>query len=118
MSLAVFQSMLISDVAISRRQRSPDGQGGWPFTYEAVGTVRGRIRPASSSEREAAQKEERQITHVLYVVAGTDIERGDRVTVDGLTVDVEAIREPSRAGHHLEIDCRERQVEVSEEDGS
>jgi SPP1 family predicted phage head-tail adaptor len=118
MSLGVFQSMLNKDVAIEHRQRTPDGQGGWVIGYVAGDTVRGRIRPASSSEREVAQKEERQITHVLYVVAGTDIRRGDRVTVDGLTVEVDAIREPSKAGHHLEIDCLEKQVEEPEEDGS
>jgi SPP1 family predicted phage head-tail adaptor len=119
MSLIVFQSLLNNDVAIERRQRTPDGQGGWAIGYLAGDTVRGRIRPASSSEREVAQLEERQITHVLYVLAGTDIERGDRVTVGDLVVEVEAIREPSKAGEHLEIDCRERQVEVaSEEVGS
>jgi SPP1 family predicted phage head-tail adaptor len=118
MSLGVFQSLLNNDVAISRRQRSPDGQGGWPISYVTIGTVRGRIRPASSSERELALREERQITHVLYVIADTDIKRGDRVTVDDLVVEVEAIREPSKAGEHLEIDCRERQFEEAEEDGS
>lgn len=116
--MSVFTSLLNNDFAISRRRRTPDGQGGWVIDYVAQGTARGRIRPASSAEREVAQREERQITHVLYVVAGTDIERGDRVTVGDLTVDVEAIREPSKAGEHYEIDCRERQVEVSTEEGS
>lgn len=117
--MSVFTSLLNNDVAISRRRRTADGQGGHVIDYVAVDTVRGRIRPASSSEREVAQREERQITHVLYVVADTDIERGDRVVVGDLTVDVEAIREPSKAGKHLEIDCRERQVEVAtEEEGS
>lgn len=109
--MTVFQSLLNHDVAISRRQRTADGQGGHVISYTAVGTVRGRIRPASSTEREVAMVEERQITHVLYVVADVDIARGDRVTVDGLTVEVDAIREPSKAGEHLEIDCQERQVE-------
>lgn len=118
MSLGVFTSLLNNTASLYRRRRTSDGQGGWVIDYVANGTAACRIRPASSSEREVAMKEERQITHVLYVVADTDIERGDRVTVDGLTVDVDAIREPSKAGHHLEVDCLERQVEVSEEDGS
>lgn len=118
MSIIVFRSLLNNDVAIEHRLRTPDGQGGWVISYTAGNTVRGRIRPASSSEREVAQKEERQITHVLYVEDGTDIQRGDRVTVADLVVDVDAIREPSKADHHYEIDCLERQPEVSEEDGS
>lgn len=112
----VFNSLLNNDVVISRRRRTTDGQGGWVIDYVPVGTVRGRIRPASSSEREVALREEREVTHVLYVGAAADIERGDRVVVGDLTVDVEGIREPSLAGHHLEIDCSERQPEVSAEE--
>lgn len=114
--MSVFESLLNNDFTIERRRRSPDGRGGWAIDYVAVGVVRGRIRPASSREREVAQQEERLITHVLYVVAGTDIARGDRVTGAGLTVEVQAVREPSRAGEHLEIDCRERQPEQSLEE--
>lgn len=111
MTLAVFESLLNHDVAIERRRRSPDGQGGWAIDYQPVETVRGRIRPANSTEREVAMADERQITHVLYVKADADIARGDQVTVDGLVVDVVAVREPSKAGAHYEVDCRERQLE-------
>jgi SPP1 family predicted phage head-tail adaptor len=123
--MSVFQSLLNNDFAVSRRRRSPDGQGGWAIDYVPNGTVRGRIRPATSRERVEAQQESRDITHVLYVVHGEDIERGDRVVTgpstgsgQALTVDVEAIREPSKAGEHLEIDCLERQPEQSVEEGS
>lgn len=111
--MTVFESLLNNLFTVERRRRSPDGRGGWAIDYVQIDPMLGRIRPATSREREVAQLEEREITHVLYVVAGSDIARGDRVTGDGLTVDVRAIREPSRAGEHLEIDCRERQVEIS-----
>lgn len=114
--MTVFESLLNHDFAVSRRRRSPDGQGGWSISYVEVGTVRGRIRPSSSTERITARSEEREITHVLYVTADADIERGDLVTGDDLTVEVLAVREPSRAGEHLEIDCEERQIEVSQEE--
>lgn len=115
--MSVFTSLLNHDFNISRRRRTSDGQGGWAIDYVTVGTVRGRIRPASSAEREAAAQESRQLSHVLYVLAGTDIARGDEVEQDELVVDVMAIREPSRAGEHLEIDCFERQVEATVEEG-
>lgn len=116
----VFQSLLNHDFAVRRKRRTSNGQGGWPEDFVLVATVRGRLRPASSAEREAALLEERQITHVLYVLAGADIARGDQVEGGGLTVDVQAVREPSQAGEHLEIDCLERQFETSapEETGS
>jgi len=100
-------------VTVWRRERTPDLQGGWPITYEQVGTPRGRVRPASSAEQETAAAQGREITHVAYVLHGTDIVRGDQVDVDGLTLDVLGVREPSRAGYHLEVDCRERQAETA-----
>jgi SPP1 family predicted phage head-tail adaptor len=112
--MTVFESLLNNAFAIERRVRTHDGQGGWTITYQAVGTVRGRIRPASVAERDLAQAEQREVSHVLYLVDGADIERGDRVTVTGeLTVAVLGIREPSLADHHLEIDCLEIQREVA-----
>ena len=114
----VFESLLNQEYTISRRSRLSDGQGGWAVTYEALGAVEGRLRPASSQERDVAAQEERRISHVLYVVAGTDIVRGDQVEGDGITVDVVAVREPSRADHHLEVDCWEGQAEVGVEEGS
>ena len=111
--MTVFESLLNNTFTVERRTRTADGQGGWTIGYAAAGTVEGRIRPAGSVEREVAITEERQISHVLYVVAGEHIERGDRVTCGTLVVEVLGIREPSLAGKHLEIDCLERQVEVS-----
>ena len=104
--------------SVSRRKRVSDDQGGWAIAYQENGTVAGRIRPANSTERVVADSEEQQITHVLYTLAGVDIERGDIVTCDDLTVEVLGIREPSLAGKHWEIDCLERQNEVTEELGS
>jgi SPP1 family predicted phage head-tail adaptor len=109
----VFQSMLNHPFTITRIRRTPDGQGGWPIDFVPVEQVAGRLRPASSTEREAAMLEERQITHVLYVLYGTDIARGDMVEGGGLTVEIQGIREPSQAHEHLEIDALEIQKEVS-----
>jgi SPP1 family predicted phage head-tail adaptor len=114
MTLPVFESLLNHEASIARRRRSPDGQGGWAIDYAPHATARGRIRPAGSAEREAAQAEQREISHVLYVLADVDIARGDRVTVDGLTVDVVGVREPSKAGEFYQVDCLEKQVEENE----
>ena len=116
--MSVFESLLNQEYTINRRSRVSDGAGGWAIAYEELGTVDGRMRPASGDEREVAAQEERRISHVLYVVADTDIVRGDQVEGDGITVDVVGIREPSRADHHLEVDCWERQLEVGAEAGS
>jgi len=116
--MGVFESLLNRDYELTRRDRISDGQGGWQIVYGALGTVRGRLRPATSQERESAALEQRHISHVFYCVAGTDIARGDQVEGDGIVVDVMGVREPSRADHHLEVDCLERQAEIDEESGS
>lgn len=124
--MSVFTSLLNNDFAHFRRRRSPDGQGGWPLDYppEGATTIRGRIRPALSREREVAASEERLVTHVFYCEASADVRRGDRLQclspVSGylLIVEVDALREPSLAGEHLEFDCNEKQKEVAAEVGS
>lgn len=120
MSSPVFQSLLNNDFAHRRRRRTPDGQGGWALDYVSMGTVRGRIRPANSTEREVARAEGRDVTHVFYCEADADVRRGDQLQATSagsdytLVVDVEALREPSLAGEHLEFDCLEHQAETVE----
>lgn len=113
--MSVFESLLNNTFTTARRSRLSDGQGGWLIIYVDIGTHAGRIRPATGTEREIAQAEGRELTHVLYTLAGEDIARGDRVTCADLEVEVLAVREPSLAGEHYEIDCLERQIEGTEE---
>ncbi len=103
---------------VSRPTRTSDGQGGWARGYAEVGTVRGRLRPTSATERSVASQQQAQVSHVLYTSAEADVRRGDLVSGAGQTVEVIAVREPSHAGHHWEIDCREVQKEAEEEAGS
>lgn len=113
--MSVFESLLNHTATGERRRRTTDGQGGFVIDYVPLDSEEVRIRPASSRERELAMREEREVSHVMYARASADIERGDRWTVDGLVVEVMAIREPSKAGEHYEIDCLEYQVEETEE---
>ena len=116
--MSVFTSLLNHDFYHSRRRQTGDGQGGWVEDLVPIGTVRGRLRPASSSEREQAAQEQRQISHVFYCQAGEDIARGDRLQIGDLVVEVQGVREPSLAGEHLEVDCMEIQLGQSLEEGS
>lgn len=106
-------SLFNNTFEIERRIRTSDGVGGFEISYSSLGYADGRIRPASGREREIAAQEGREISHVLYLAGDEDIARGDRVTVGDLVVEVMGVREPSQAGHHLEVDCLERQKEVT-----
>jgi SPP1 family predicted phage head-tail adaptor len=114
MTDAIFDSLLNNTFVSFRRDRVSDGQGGWMIIYVQNITFLGRIRPASSAEKETAKREERAISHVLYVVHGEDIARGDLVIGGGIGVDIQGVREPSQAAHHLEIDALETQSESCE----
>jgi head-tail adaptor len=113
---AVFQSLLNRDYRAWRPVRTDDGRGGWLISYSLIGTLRGRMRPMTGNEMTQAAQEQRQISHRLYVEAadaiGTQIRREWLVDdgTDGFLVEVLGLREPSRAGEHLEIDCWERQL--------
>jgi len=116
--MSVFTSLLNNIFAVERRARTPDSQGGWQISYQSLASITGRLRPASSAEIIQAMQELRSITHVLYTVANVDIERGDQVTLDDLTVKIQARRNPSTSDEHWEFDALEIQREVSEDDGS
>lgn len=92
-----------------RPERTSDGAGGWLVSWSDEGRVAGRLRPASAGERELAAQERRELTHVFYCAADGDIRRGDRLVLGTLVVEVLDVREPSLAGHHLEVFCREWQ---------
>jgi len=108
------ESLFNHEFAVTRMARVSDGQGGWSQVPETVGSVEGRLRPATSREREVAAQQQREISHVLYTLAGEDVVRGDLVTGGGLTVLVQGVREPSQADRHWEIDCQELQKESAE----
>ncbi len=110
--MALIESLLITTFTQTRRTRASDGQGGFTETWSEVdAALVGRMRPASAAERTVAQQAQAAISHVLYLLASETIYRGDRVTDGDRTWDVIAVREPSHSGHHLEVDCREVQIE-------
>lgn len=87
-----------------RKIHVDDGQGGTYLDWQNIGTIRGRLRPASASERTVAAQEQAEISHIFYCSADEDIRRGDRLISADLTVEIIAIKDPSYMGHHLECE--------------
>ncbi len=112
------EALYTHEFTLNRPTRAPDGQGGWLVAYEEAGAFRGRLRPASATERTVAQQRQATVSHVLYCATTVDVRRGDLVAGAGQTVEVVDVREPSHAAHHLEVDCREVQTEMEQEAGS
>lgn len=76
--------------------------GGSTESYTTVATVDGHCQPANPVEMEAAARLNAMFTHVLFLEAGSGIQRGDRVTGPGGPYRVVEIAQPSYAGFHDE----------------
>lgn len=98
-------SFLNNTFAVYRTVRTDDGQGGHNEALAHVGDIAGRLRPMSASERVDAEQTNVKMSHVLYCAATSDIARGDTVVGAGADLKVVAVREPSYAGHHYQVDC-------------
>jgi head-tail adaptor len=116
--VGIIESMYTHDFGISRPVRTSNGTGGWAVGYADAGEIRGRLRPASAAEQISALQRQARVSHVLYCAATADVRRGDLASGAGQVVKVIDVREPSHAGHHLEVDCVEIQKEGEEEEGS
>lgn len=111
--MGIITNLLNKTASIYRRTRTTDGQGGWTIGYSLVETASVRVSPKSGSEQEIAATDDRKITHSVYSLTTADIERGDKLVIGDLSLEVLDVKEPSLLGHHYEIDCVEWQKEVS-----
>jgi SPP1 family predicted phage head-tail adaptor len=103
--MKAIKSFLNNTFAVYRNLRTADGQGGYVTALTYIGDIAGRLRPASANERQAADQSNVKLTHVLYCEADADIQRGDTVVGAGVELRIVAVREPSYARHHYEVDC-------------
>lgn len=122
--MSVFVSLLNYDFFAVRMARVSDDQGGWLVGFVDLPPILGRLRPATSREREVAAQNQRVITHIFYCETDANLARGDYISPSAIVIDdgslrsadiivqVEGNREPSTSGHHYEIDCIEYQFEA------
>lgn len=97
-------------VQIRRAVTVSDGAGGRTAAWSTVGTVDGRVDRAASQERsdEVEGRSAIRTRAVVWLPAGTDVRQADRLLVDGVTWEVQSIRD-----RHSSIELA-RTVEVVE----
>jgi head-tail adaptor len=105
------EALYVHEFTLYRRTRTGDGHGSWEVTWPEYSTFSGRLRPSGASDVERGAQMQAEISHVLYAAADCEVQRGDRIGYGDLLLDVIAVRNPSYAGHHLEIDCQAMQAE-------
>lgn len=105
-----FTNLLNNVFNIRRPNRTGDGQGGFSTTYPIQETTRGRLRPANANDATIGEKWDASISHVLYAPFGVDVKRDDLVELQSVDhFRVIAVRQPSYARRHLEIDLEQIQ---------
>ena len=81
---------------------------GDPFEeWRTIGIIRGRMRPANVNERFIASVAALTIDYIFYCGPGEDIRRGDRIIFGDVVMEVTAVKDPSLAGHHLEVEGKQ-----------
>jgi head-tail adaptor len=104
--------LLNSSAEVWRSARTADGIGGWAEGWAQVGVkpVRARFSQPSAAERLVNDRLEARMTHVVYLIPGTDVRRLDELRTPGRTFRVLAVYEPSVPGTYLRADCEAHQV--------
>lgn len=96
---------------IERYTETPVVGGGMRQTWAPVATVPMRINHSPATDDIAAPQTRRGTGAVdLYMAAGVDIRRDDRVQIDGIEVEVKSLVPPSIKSHHLKVTGELRQL--------
>lgn len=101
--------LLNTSVEVWRAQFVDDGGGGQSTTWQQIATQRARLSQPSARERQAADQSGAELTHIVYLAPGADVQRRDELRRGGLVLEVTAVLEPSEPGTYLRADCTARQ---------
>ena len=106
-------NLLNKTASIFRKTRTSDGQGGFIESFVSQGSCLVRVSPNGGSEGTIAASEKREVGYKIYTLTTVDIQRGDKLIIGDLSVEVLSVIEPSLMAHHYEVDCIGWQKELS-----
>lgn len=107
--------LLVSALDVYRRTRTPDGQGGFEFTYTLLEAGRPvKVDQASARERSEAEQAGASMTHKIYQADTADSQRGDEFRSGDKTYRVNNVVEPSHSGVYRRADVELIQPEGRE----
>jgi len=75
--------LLTHSLVLERKERMSNGKGGFVEDYLPVGSMVGRVNPASNRELEIAHQKQAEVTHYIYLAADSDIKVNDRILFEG-----------------------------------
>lgn len=93
---------LAGTAVIGRYISTSDGEGGETRNYVNFGTAACHVSPISGDEAQIAAGVASEAQWVITLPAGTDLDERDRVVIDTVTYEVDAVRTPRT----WELACR------------
>lgn len=85
------EALMTDTVYVQRITRTADSAGGSSEAWTTVETTIGRLALASGREQVMADRIGAVISHTATLPIGTDINRGDRLQVNGIRYQVESV---------------------------
>ena len=87
--------LLKQTLSVHRPKTAPDGAGGHTVEFSAMGTVQAQVNQPSAEERQVAQQQGAWLSHVVHLLPGADVRRGDELSGE--------IPSDVPAGHRLRV---------------
>lgn len=101
-----FVIQMEDDFTIERKARTPDGVGGFSYSYVPIDTIKGRLDDEKYNETIRIGQDTVYITHRFFTFPSTDLRREDKVTGKGAVLRVIYTR-TEYEDHPMEVLCQE-----------
>ncbi len=82
-----------------------DEYGNPTQTWATLATVKGLVQPKSARDIAQLSQGGPVVSDLTAYLYPTDLKESDRIVSDGLTYQVDGVRNAGGVDHHLEVDC-------------
>lgn len=103
--MAYTRGELNQRITIERKQRTPDGGGGYVEAWSTVETRWALVRPMSGNERAASQQTQADANYLIVVRNPADVQHADRIMWNGDAYNVRFIKDRGSRALYLEIEA-------------
>ena len=94
-------------ISLQRREKTPDGGGGYTYDWVEYDTTYAWIRPMSGVENLVAMRIESNITHDLFIRYRADLNAKDRIVFGSRSFDVVSVINIEERNKWLQLRCEE-----------
>lgn len=94
-------------ISIQRKERTPDGAGGWYDTWVEKWKVYAQIKPSSGGENLVAMRLQASITHDIVIRYLPDIKASDKIVFEDRSFNIVSIIDVEERKRWYQLRCEE-----------